>query len=96
MTFLPAKGIRRHTCHSQSLDADQSAGVFLDLFLVDAGGDVELVEIFSAEGAGGCFQAGELDPVQLFTCRGIVADHTGTVAECNPEVAVAIDGHAIG
>ena len=61
---------------------------------MDAGGDVELVEIFTSKGAGRSFQTGELDTVELVSCGGVVTDDTGAVAECDPEVAVAIDRHS--
>lgn len=44
--------------YAESADDEEASGVFLDFGFVDSGGDVEVREVGSAEGAGGGFEAG--------------------------------------
>jgi hypothetical protein len=58
---------------AEAADDEEATGVlFLD-GLVDAGGDVEVAQVGSAESAGGGFQTGQLDAAQLGSGGGIEA-----------------------
>lgn len=82
--------------YAKSADDEEASGVFFDFGFVDSGGDVEVFEGGTAEGAGGGFEAGEVDAAEDFSGHGSEADDAGAVAEGDPEVAVFIDGHAVG
>ncbi len=68
---------------------------FFDAFM-DAGGDVEIAEIFATKRARCGFEAGELDAAKFLSRGGIVTNDAGTVAKSDPQVVVFIDAHAIG
>lgn len=80
---------------TETLDAEKSAGLYFINFLVNTCRDVELIKVFPSEAAGGGFQTREPNMVELFAVCRVVADNTGTMAERDPQVIIAIDGHTI-
>lgn len=75
---------------------EEAAGEGLLKAGFEAGGDVEIAEVGATEGAGGGFDAGELDLLDAAARGGIVADDFAAVAEGDPQTVFAVDGHAIG
>ncbi len=93
--MLALEGVSREAAGAEAFDAEESAGVWFFFCGVDAGGYVEFVEVFAAEGAGGGLEAWEVDAVELSAGGGVEANDAGAVAEGDPEVAVGVDGHAV-
>ena len=85
-----------HTLGTQPVDDEDFAGIGFVVVPFDAGGDEEAVEVWAAESAGGCFDGGDVDLLQLLPVFGVEADDTSAVAEGDPDFIFGIDGHAIG
>ena len=94
--FLAFEGICGQAFDLEAADDEEPAGVFFLGGLVDAGGDEEVGEIRSAEGAGGGFQTGQGDAVEFVAGFRIETGNAAAVAKGDPQVAVGIDGHAVG
>ena len=86
----------REAVDAEAADDEEASGEVFDDGLVDAGGDVEVGEVRAAEGAGGGFEAREVDAAEFAAGARVEAGDAGAVAEGDPEVAVFIDGHAVG
>lgn len=67
---------------------------FLDGF-VNAGGHIEITEIFSSKGTGGGFEAGQGNARDFFAAYGIELTDAGTMAKRDPQLVILIDRHAI-
>lgn len=94
--FLTIECIRRDAAGSEAADDKQAAGVLFLGGRVDSGGDEEVGEVRAAEGTGGGFEARERYAMEFVAGLGVEAGNAAAVAEGDPEVAVGINGHAVG
>ena len=79
----------------EAADDEEAPAMFFDRGAMDARGDEEVGEVWTTECTGGGFQAGDGNAVEFVTGSWVEARDTAAMAECDPEVAICIDGHAV-
>ncbi len=94
--LLPLECEGGHALHAETVDDEDLAGSWFVEVWLDASGDKESVKIWAAEGAGGGFDAGEVDPLNFCVVDWIEADYATAVAKGDPEVAIRVNRHAVG
>ena len=92
---LAEEGLRGDAGGTGAADEEAAGEGFFEAGL-EAGGDVEILQIRTTEGAGGGLDAGEVDLVLDLLRGGIEADDLRPMAKGDPEAVLAVDRHAIG
>ena len=96
MRTLAGEGVGRCALDIEAAHDKQAPAVLFLGGLVDAGGDVEVLEIRPAEGASGGFERWDGHAVEFIAGGGVEAGNAAAVAKGDPQVAVGVDRHAIG
>jgi len=92
---LPAECMAGLAFDTEAADHEKSACVFFIDGFVNAGGHIEITEIFSTKSTGCGFEAGQGNARDFFSAYRIELTDAGTMAKRDPQLVILIDRHAI-